>query len=65
MVAADDDGYPGSGGGLKSTSTLTPCVAGKAIVFRLTRFHGKPIARVKVYVGGRLVMTHRGRASRP
>ena len=31
-------------------------------MFRLARFHGKPITRVQVYVGKRLATTRRGRA---
>jgi dienelactone hydrolase len=78
MVPESQDGFPGSysylavdtspdavsgpGAVLQGTSSLTPCVAGKAIVFRFRRYHGLPITRVKVYVGKRLVMTRRGRS---
>ena len=54
----------GPGANLSQTSSLTPCLASKAIVFRLPRFHGKPITRVQVYVGKRLVMTRRGKSLR-
>ena len=75
-----DDGYPGvysylaidtspdalsgPGADLSSGGSLTPYVAGKATVFRLPRFHGRPITFVKVYVGRRLVMRRRGRSLR-
>jgi hypothetical protein len=80
MVPESQDGFPGTysylavdtspdsvtgpGASLNATSSLTPCVASHAIVFRIARFHGKPITRVKVYVGNRLVMTRRGRSLR-
>ncbi|HTU85666.1 MAG TPA: hypothetical protein VMF57_08850, partial [Solirubrobacteraceae bacterium] len=80
MVPESEDGFPGiysylavdtspdsvsgPGAALQASSSLTPCVASKAVVFRLARFHGKPITRVRVYVGKRLVMTRRGRSLR-
>jgi hypothetical protein len=62
-VDTSPDAVSGPGAGLRATGTssLTPCPAPKAIRFRLRRFHGRPITRVKVYVGRRLVMTRRGR----
>jgi hypothetical protein len=80
MVPTTDDGYPGTysylavdtspdsvvgpGASLRSSSSLSPCPARRAMVFRLRRFHGHPITRVKVYVGRRLIMTRRGRSLR-
>lgn len=80
MVPESEDGFPGTysylavdtspdavfgpGASLQPTSSLTPCLAGKSIVFRLPRFRGKPITRVQVYIGKRLVMTRRGKSLR-
>jgi dienelactone hydrolase len=64
-VDTSPDAVVGSGTALLSSSnSLTPCGASKPIVFRLRRFHGRPITRVRVYVGRRLVMTRRGRSLR-
>jgi len=63
-IDTSPDAVTGTGAWLSATSSLTPCVASRAIVFRLARFRGKPITRVKVYVGKRLVLTRRGRSLR-
>lgn len=77
MVPTADDGWHGNysyisidtsadsvfgpGQGLSSTSSLGACTARQAIKFKLPRWHGRAITKVKVYVDGHLVLTRRGR----
>jgi dienelactone hydrolase len=49
---------------LSRVSTLAPCTNGLRIRFKLGRFRGMTITKVKVYIEKRLVLTRRGRSLR-
>ncbi len=55
------DADVGPGASLKGNSSITTCSRRSAIRFRLRRFHGRPIVKVRAYVDGKLVLTRRGR----
>ncbi len=63
-IDTSPDAARGPGDVVEDNSSLSACTSGQSIRFRLRRFEGLPITKVKVYVGRRLVLVRRGRSLR-